>query len=75
MAKQATVMTEAEINDQAIIIKADAQLGTIDDNFDLLKVEITNQMAKYAGLEFDDRRAAIPDGEPRRCEGADLSVD
>lgn len=66
MAKQATVMTEAEINDQAIIIKADAQLGTIDDNFDLLKVEITNQMAKYAGLEFDDK--SIVEAKATRAE-------
>lgn len=66
MAKQATVMTEAEINDQAIIIKADAQLGTIDDNFDLLEVEITNQMAKYAGLEFDD--TSIVEAKATRAE-------
>lgn len=66
MAKQATVMTEAEINEQAIIIKADAQLGTIDDNFDLLEVEITNQMAKYAGLEFDD--TSIVEAKATRAE-------
>ena len=38
----------------ALIIKTDAHLGVIDDNFDSLKIEIGKQMMKYQGLVFTD---------------------
>lgn len=66
MAKEAVKMTEQEINEGSIIIKADAQLGTIDDNFALLEVEITKQMAKYTGLKFDDK--SIVEAKATRAE-------
>lgn len=41
-------------DDKAIIIKTDAQLGTIDDNFEELKVAVAKKVMKYQGLVFAD---------------------
>lgn len=38
--------------EEAIIIKADANLGTIEDNFDALEVSIAKQVEPYRGLVF-----------------------
>ena len=40
--------------EKAIIIKTDAQLGTIDDNFAELKVAVAKKVMKYQGLVFAD---------------------
>ena len=40
--------------EKAIIIKTDAQLGTIDDNFDELKIAVAKKVMKYQGLVFAD---------------------
>ena len=45
---------EEQVTSTALIIKTDAHLGVIDDNFDILKVEIGKQMMKYQGLVFTD---------------------
>lgn len=52
--KDAVPMPEQEQETTALIIKTDAHLGVIDDNFDILKVEIGKQMMKYQGLVFTD---------------------
>ena len=52
--KDAVPMQELEQETTALIIKTDAHLGVIDDNFDILKVEIGKQMMKYQGLVFTD---------------------
>lgn len=53
--KDAVPMQELEQEQTtALIIKTDAHLGVIDDNFDILKVEIGKQMMKYQGLVFTD---------------------
>ena len=41
-------------DEKAIIIKTDAQLGTIDDNFEELKVAVSKKVMKYQGLVFAD---------------------
>ena len=51
MAKKDAVPMEEE---KAIIIKTDAQLGTIDDNFEELKVAVAKKVMKYQGLVFAD---------------------
>lgn len=51
MAKKDAVPMEEE---KAIIIKTDAQLGTIDDNFAELKVAVAKKVMKYHGLVFAD---------------------
>lgn len=53
--KDAVPMQELEQEQTtALIIKTDAHLGVIDDNFDTLKIEIGKQMMKYQGLIFTD---------------------
>lgn len=53
--KDAVPMQELEQEQTtALIIKTDAHLGVIDDNFDSLKIEIGKQMMKYQGLVFTD---------------------
>lgn len=42
------------MDERAIIIKTDAQLGTIDDNFEELKVAVAKKVMKYQGLVFAD---------------------
>lgn len=51
MAKKDAVPMEDE---KAIIIKTDAQLGTIDDNFEELKVAVAKKVMRYQGLVFAD---------------------
>ena len=51
MAKKDAVPMEEE---KAIIIKTDAQLGTIDNNFAELKVAVAKKVMKYQGLVFAD---------------------
>ena len=45
---------EEQVTSTALIIKTDAHLGVIDDNFDIHKIEIGKQMMKYQGLVFTD---------------------
>jgi len=45
---------DAQPMETAIIIKTDATLGTIDDNFAELKVAVAKKVMKYQGLIFAD---------------------
>lgn len=53
-------------DERAIIIKTDATLGTIDDNFDELKVAVARKVMKYQGLVFSDEE--IKDAKSTKAE-------
>lgn len=54
--KDAVPMEEKDLFEDAkdLVIQADANVGTIEDNFELLKASVANQVARYVGKKFDD---------------------
>lgn len=63
MAKKDAIPMEEE---KAIIIKTDAQLGRIDDNFEDIKVAVAKKVMKYQGLVFADED--IKDAKTTKAE-------